>query len=163
MSELQHLPRHQPWVPQVIPALLWPSQALWVTCDPATTVSLSACIPAGAASGGAGANPACRPALSPEEECGSCLIASLGDVRGHSADRGVNIQQLRCLGEARAGFSSPQGREEGSMAGQSRAQSLPSTGVLSAPGQAGAAQLLKETHPQGADLTCPGPKLAMKV
>lgn len=42
----------------------------------------------------------------------------LGDKRGHSADRGVIIRWLRCLGEARAGFSSLQGRKE---AGQDRA------------------------------------------
>lgn len=36
----------------------------------------------------------------------------LGDERGRSADRVVNIQQQRCLGEARAGFSSLQGRKE---------------------------------------------------
>lgn len=36
----------------------------------------------------------------------------LGDVRGCSADRGVNIQQLRHLGETKAGFSSLQRRKE---------------------------------------------------
>lgn len=36
----------------------------------------------------------------------------LGDARGCSADRGIIIQQLRCLGEARAGFSSLQGWKE---------------------------------------------------
>lgn len=36
----------------------------------------------------------------------------LGDARGCSADRGMIIQQLRCLGEARAGFSSLQGWKE---------------------------------------------------
>lgn len=36
----------------------------------------------------------------------------LEDVRGRSADRGVNIQQLRRLGEARACFSILRGRKE---------------------------------------------------
>lgn len=36
----------------------------------------------------------------------------LRDVRGHPADRGVIIQQLRHLGKARAGFSSLQRRKE---------------------------------------------------
>lgn len=41
----------------------------------------------------------------------------LRGVRGHSADRGTVIQHLRCLGEARAGFSALQGWKE---AGQGR-------------------------------------------
>lgn len=36
----------------------------------------------------------------------------LGDAGGCSVDRGIIVQQLRCLGEARAGFSSPQGWQE---------------------------------------------------
>lgn len=36
----------------------------------------------------------------------------LGDAGGCSVDRGIIVQQLRCLGEARVGFSSPQGWQE---------------------------------------------------
>lgn len=53
--------------------------------------------------------------------------------------------------------------EEGSWAGQSRTQMLLFTTVPSAPGQAGTAQLLKKTDPQGADLALPGPKLEVGV
>lgn len=83
----------------------------------------------------------------------------LSDERGHSADRVVNIQQRRRLGEARAGFSSLQGRKEAQQGRAGHSSCPPSTALPSAPAQAGAAQLLKGTHPQGADLPPPGQSL----
>lgn len=51
----------------------------------------------------------------------------------------------------------------GSQAGQSRTWVLPSATVTLAPGQAGAAQLPKETHPQDTDPAFHKPELEIRV
>lgn len=78
----------------------------------------------------------------------------LGDARGCSAIRGVIIQQLRCVREARAGFSSLQRWQESR---QGRA------GHWCCPPPLSPWLLPKKTHPQGTDLAFCRPKLEMKV
>lgn len=120
---------------------------------------LSAWISAGAASG-AGAHPtwgATGLALSPEKECGIHLITSL-----RMQEAVLPSEAVEMSGRSQGRFFLSAG-VAGIQAGQSRTLVLPPTTVSLAPGQAGAAQLPKETHPQGTDRAFCKPKFEMKV
>lgn len=84
----------------------------------------------------------------------------LRDVRGHPADRGVIIQQLRHLGKAMAGFSSLQRRKEAQQgrAGHSR---CPPLLFPLLPIRQEQLSCLRKLTLWGADLALPGPKLDM--
>lgn len=120
---------------------------------------LSAWISAGAASG-AGAHPTWGVtglALSPEKECGIHLITSL-----RMQEAVLPSEAVEMSGRSQGRFFLSAG-VAGIQAGQSRTLVLPPTTVSLAPGQAGAAQLPKETHPQGTDRAFCKPKFEMKV
>lgn len=156
---LQHLPRHQPLLPRARPALLQlPLQALWVNGDPATPacpfLPASQLVP-----------PAVEQELIPHGNVRChwrCQLPChfLRDVRDHSADRGVIIQQLRHVGEARAGFSFLQRRKEARQgrAGHSRCP-LPPFPLL--PIRQEQLSCLRKLTFWDADLALLGPKLGM--